>query len=195
MIDMSEETRQSNIVLFAGLFIGGLIAIMSYNIGFDNGHTECLDNYTGNTHTVQYDTTYWKHIPLPLEAKKLLNGSQCYHSDCFEVRANNSICYIEIGKYFGTGVNSTCYFGDGNLVVIDCSYGVCIPSERTTFDLDVTEKVNIFYYNDDTDECCVVSHMEADRAIEYYCFDSTLYDCITRVIKPEDNIITNEGGE
>lgn len=187
-----QEISSVSLVLITCIvvIIGGYL--LNYSFGASSKLTEndtddaCVINNT-------YDAIYWKHVPLPPEAKILLNDTLCYHSDCFEVRENNTLCYIEIGKYFGTGINSTCYLGDGNLVVVDCSHGVCSPSQRTKFDLDVTEKVNIFYYNNDLDECCVVSRIEADRATEYHCFDSTLYDCVTRVISPDNT--TTEGGE
>ena len=118
---IEEKIKPAIAILFALLVISALTGIVSYHTGYDNGFASknCYEENATETCAVIDADTYWKHVPLPIEAKKLLNDTKCYHADCFEVRENNTLCYIEIGKYYGNGSDSTCYIGDGNLVVID----------------------------------------------------------------------------
>ena len=155
-----------------------LIAVFSM-IAFTVGLHMGSGTPSNNTYTL---------IDLPEKAKVLLNGSECYHSACFQDKSNNTACYVELGKQANTTDGPTCYIGDGNLLGIDCNNDTCIESVRTKFDLDVTQKVNILYHNRDLEQCCIVSSINSQRkAGSYMCWNSTLINCVSKIVKVQVN--------
>jgi hypothetical protein len=182
-------------VLIAIVLIA-VIVVLALKIGNTLNQEENQDNLVENI-TLNYNTSfiYWNNVDLPDAALKLLGNVTCYHADCYQRNGSESItCYLEIGKSLND-VDNTCYIGDGNMVTIDCDEFVCSPSVRTKFDLDVTEKSHLFYYNHDLEKCCVVSNIKADRVTEYMCWDSILYDCVSSLVGSVNTTTDEEGVE